>query len=58
MTTHGLYVAAAYGITLLALGGLVGWMLLDLRGRRRDIAALEAAGHRRRSDAASDEAVR
>lgn len=49
MTTHDLYVAAAYGIAVLVLGCLIGWILLDQRARRRELAELEAAGVRRRS---------
>jgi heme exporter protein D len=50
MTTHGLYVTAAYGISALAIAALIAWALLDYRARRRDIAELEASGARRRSD--------
>ena len=50
MTAHALYVAAAYAISALALGGLVAWILLDQRARRRELAELEASGARRRSD--------
>lgn len=50
MTAHGLYVTAAYGISALALAGLIGWILLDQRARRREMAELEASGIRRRSD--------
>lgn len=52
MSTHMLYVAAAYGITAVVLAGLVGWVLLDQRARKRELAELEAAGIRRRSDKA------
>ena len=50
MSVHDLYVAAAYGITVIVLAGLVGWIVLDQRARRRELAELEAAGIRRRSD--------
>lgn len=52
MSTHALYVSAAYAITALALAGLICWVLLDQRARRRELAELEAAGIRRRSDKA------
>lgn len=52
MSAHALYVAAAYGITAIALAGLIGWILLDQRARNRELAELEAAGVRRRSDKA------
>jgi heme exporter protein D len=51
MTAHALYVAAAYGISAVVIAGLVGWILADQRGRRREIAELEASGVRRRSEA-------
>lgn len=50
MTTHGLYVSAAYLISALVLAGLVVWILADQRSRRREMAELEASGARRRSD--------
>lgn len=50
MSAHALYVSAAYAITAIVLAGLVGWILLDQRARRRELAALDAAGVRRRSD--------
>jgi heme exporter protein D len=50
MSAHALYVTAAYGITAIVLVGLIGWILIDQRGRKRELAELEAAGVRRRSD--------
>ena len=50
MSTHALYVIAAYGVTVLALGALIGWLAIDLRQRRRELAELEAGGVRRGSD--------
>ncbi|TJV39235.1 MAG: heme exporter protein CcmD [Mesorhizobium sp.] len=50
MSAHALYVAAAYAITALVLAGLIGWILLDQRARKRELAQLEAAGVKRRSD--------
>lgn len=52
MSTHALYVTAAYAITAVTLAGLIGWVLLDQRARKRELAELEAAGIRRRSDKA------
>jgi heme exporter protein D len=49
--SHTLYVAAAYAVTALGLAGLIAWILLDRRQRRREIAELEAAGVERRSAA-------
>ena len=50
MTAHALYVTAAYGVSVLAIAGLIAWALLDQRSRRRELAELEAGGVRRRSD--------
>lgn len=50
MTAHALYVAAAYGISALAIAGLIAWILIDQRSRRREMAELEASGTKRRSD--------
>ncbi|MER8563455.1 MULTISPECIES: heme exporter protein CcmD [unclassified Mesorhizobium] len=52
MSVHALYVTAAYAITAVVLAGLIGWILLDQRGRKRELAELEASGVRRRSDKA------
>lgn len=59
MSVHALYVTAAYAVTAIVLAGLIGWILIDQRGRKRDLAELEAAGVRRRSDkGAGDKGVR
>jgi heme exporter protein D len=52
MSAHALYVTAAYAASAIALTGLAGWILLDRRARKRELAELEAAGVRRRSDRA------
>jgi len=46
---HPWFVATAYGISAIVIAGLIVWILLDARARRRDIAELEASGVRRRS---------
>ena len=51
MSTHALYVAAAYGVSALVLAGLAFWIIADQHARRRELAALEAACILRRSDA-------
>jgi heme exporter protein D len=50
MSAHALYVTAAYAVSVVAITGLVLWVFLDQRARLRELAALEAAGFRRRSD--------
>ena len=52
---HFWFIAAAYGITALAIAGLIGWILLDQAARKRELAELEKRGVRRRS--ASGEAT-
>ena len=48
--SHEFFVAAAYGVSAVALIGLFGWLVLDRNARKRELAALEASGIRRRSD--------
>jgi heme exporter protein D len=43
------FILAAYATSALALGGLGLWVFLDARGRRAELASLEASGVRRRS---------
>ena len=50
MSAHALYVASAYGVSILVLAGLATWILVDQRARKRELAQLEASGIRRRSD--------
>ena len=47
---HPYFVAAAYGISLVVLVALIAWILLDRRARMAELAELEAAGVRRRSE--------
>lgn len=51
--THAFFVAAAYGASAVALAGLIAWILVDQRLRKRELAELEAGGVRRRSDGAA-----
>jgi heme exporter protein D len=46
---YAAFVGAAYGISAVVLAALIAWIVLDQRGRRREIAELEASGIRRRS---------
>lgn len=50
MSAHVAYVTAAYGLSALVIAGLAIWLVADQRARKRELAALEAAGIRRRSD--------
>lgn len=44
------FIAAAYGISGIAIGGLILWVVLDARARRAELRALQASGIRRRSE--------
>ena len=54
MTAHDLFVAAAYACAALGSLGLIAWVLVDQHLRRRELAELEAAGVRRRSERTGD----
>jgi len=43
------YVLASYAITLVAMIVIIGWVMLDSRGRQRELKRLEETGIRRRS---------
>ena len=52
MSTHDLFVTAAYLLSAIGIAGLIGWIIADQRARRRELAELEASGVRRRSEPA------
>ena len=52
--THAFYVYASYGFAALVTIAVTLWTWTDGRARRRELAALEAAGIRRRSASARD----
>ncbi|MGK6313319.1 heme exporter protein CcmD [Neorhizobium sp. DT-125] len=47
--THTFYIAMSYAVTALVTLCLIGWVWLDGRARRKELAELEASGIRRRS---------
>jgi heme exporter protein D len=47
---HATFIVAAYGVSVLVVAGLIGWVMLDHRAQRRRLAHLEAHGVTRRSD--------
>ncbi len=53
--THFTFVALSYGATALTILALIGWVALDQRARRAELADLEAHGVRRRSDSRGGE---
>ena len=46
---HAFYVYSSYGFAALVTTAVIAWTWLDGRLRRRELAALEASGIRRRS---------
>ncbi|ANK87591.1 MULTISPECIES: heme exporter protein CcmD [unclassified Rhizobium] len=52
--THAFYVYASYGFAALVTVAVTLWIWADGRARQRELAALEAAGIRRRSAPARD----
>ena len=45
--THVGYIVAAYLVTAIVLGGMIGWVLLDLATQKRRLDRIEAEGGRR-----------
>jgi heme exporter protein D len=56
MSSHDMFVAAAYLLSTIGIAGLIGWIMADQRAQRRELAELEASGVRRRSERAGDAA--
>jgi heme exporter protein D len=48
---HAAYICAAYAVVVVALTGLIGWLVVDGRRQQRLIDDIEARGVRRRSQA-------
>lgn len=48
--SHEAFVFISYAATALAVVGMVFWVVLDGRSRRRELSNLEAAGIKRRSE--------
>ena len=47
--SHAFYIYSAYGVSALVFAGLILWLMIDGRARRREFEALEKAGAARRS---------
>ncbi|MBA8899860.1 MULTISPECIES: heme exporter protein CcmD [unclassified Phyllobacterium] len=56
MMTHTGFVLASYGVSIVVLVALVGWILIDQQAQRRALQELETRGVRRRSEARTDSA--
>jgi heme exporter protein D len=52
MTSHGGFIFASYAASLLVIGALILWIALTHRARKAELAALDGAGVKRRSDSA------
>lgn len=48
--THEMFVYSSYGVTGFIILGIVGWIVIDGRARRAELARLEQAGVKRRSE--------
>jgi heme exporter protein D len=48
-TSHVVFITAAYATTVIVIGALMAWIVLDHRAQRRKLAELETRGIRRRS---------
>jgi heme exporter protein D len=51
MTSHDGFVFASYAVSVLVIGALMLWIALANRARKAELAALDEAGVKRRSDA-------
>ena len=52
MSAHDMFVAAAYVLSAIGLAGLIAWVVADQKTQRRELAAFEARGVKRRSERA------
>ncbi len=51
--SHDFYIGASYAVAAIVVLCLIGWVWLDGRARRKELAELEASGIRRRSSGAA-----
>ena len=47
---HSIFIIVAYAVAMLVVIGLIGWVMIDNRAQRRQLAKLEARGVSRRSE--------
>jgi heme exporter protein D len=52
MAAHNVFVAAAYVLSAIGIAGLIAWIVADQETQRRELAAFEARGVKRRSERA------
>lgn len=48
--SHEMFVFLSYAAAVLVLGVVISWILLDSKARKAELARLEAAGVKRRSE--------
>ena len=48
--THATFIVAAYAVAVAVVAVLIGWVWIDHRAQKRQLAKLEAGGVTRRSD--------
>lgn len=53
--SHTTFVLASYGAAALVLGAVLAWLIIDRAATARDLARLEAAGLRRRSQTSQED---
>ena len=53
---HAVFIIAAYVATILVVGGLIAWVMVDFRAQKRVLGDLEAHGVTRRSAAIKEPA--
>jgi heme exporter protein D len=53
---HAVFIIAAYAATILVVGGLIAWVMVDFRAQKRVLGDLEAHGVTRRSAAIKEPA--
>ena len=51
---HAVFIWSSYGVVIVVLAGLVGWLISDGLRLKRRLAELEAQGVSRRSQPSSD----
>ena len=53
---HAAFILAAWGMSVVVVAGLIGWVIVDFRAQKRVLGDLEAHGVTRRSAAIKEPA--
>lgn len=51
--SHEMFVILSYAAVVIVLGAVLSWILIDGKARKNELARLEAAGIKRRSEQSS-----